>query len=99
MADAGNPGRNVVSGAPPTPTVRAAFRRVPLTLSARLAAGRVRVGRLRELASGTILPLDTVVGEPSRLLAEGVVVAAGEIVDVQGRLALRLTRLGVDPHE
>lgn len=73
---------------------RTAFRAMPLRLSARLASGRVRVGRLRELGPGDVLPLDTVVGEPARLLAGGVVVGAGEIVEIHGRLALRITRVG-----
>ena len=40
------------------------------------------------------MELDTEVGEPARLVANGVEIGAGEIVEVEGRLALRVTRLG-----
>ena len=75
------------------PWERPVFQVLPLTLSARLAMGRVRIGQLRALAPGAVIPLDTPVGEPSRLVAEGTIVAAGEIVEIQGHLALRITRL------
>lgn len=75
---------------------RAAFQGLPLTISARLASGRVRIEQLRAIAPGAVLPLETPVGEPARLLAEGVVIAAGEVVETQGILALRLTRLGAE---
>lgn len=70
------------------------FSDLPLSLSARLALGRAKLGLLRRLQPGTIVNLDTQVGEPSRLVAEGAVVASGEIVEIQGHLALRLTKLG-----
>ena len=78
------------------PWERPVFQVLPLTLSARLASGSVRIGALRALGAGTVVPLDTPVGEPSRLVADGVVIAAGEVVEIQGHLALRLTRLGED---
>ena len=98
MPDPGNTARNGGSGAPATARSwdRAVFQSLPLTLSARLAAGSVRIGQLRAIGAGSVIPLETPVGEPSRLVAEGVVVASGEIVEIQGQLALRLTRLGQD---
>jgi type III secretion protein Q len=94
MAEQGNSVTKNGNGALAKTWERGVFQSLPLTLSARLAAGRVKVGQLRSVVPGTILPLETPVGEPSRLVAEGVVVAAGEIVEIQGHLALRLTRLG-----
>lgn len=70
------------------------FRELPLRLSARLAKGRSTVGRLRDLAPGDLVPLTTLVGEPARLLAGGVPIGSGEIVEVGGNLALRLSELG-----
>lgn len=80
--------------APPRAADRPTFHELPLVLAARLAIGRARVRALRQLAPGSVLPMETPVGEASRLVAEGSVVAAGEIVEIQGHLALRLTRLG-----
>lgn len=73
---------------------RAAFRRLPLVISARIATGRATVGALRDLGSGDVVPLDTPIGDPSLLVIAGVPVASGEIVEVKGQLALRVTRLG-----
>lgn len=91
-----------VAGSASSGTARAAtFARrelaaLPITLSARIAAGRASLAELRGLVPGQVLPLETSVGEPCRLIAEGVVVGAGEIVEVKGQLALRVTRLGQD---
>lgn len=78
----------------PDIALRAPFRRMSLTLDARLAEGRAEVGALRDLREGSLVELDTEVGEPARLLANGVEIGKGEIVEVEGRLALRVTRLG-----
>lgn len=75
---------------------RREFGALPIALSARIARGRARLGELRELAPGRIVPLATPLGEPCRLVAEGAVIGAGEIVEVRGQLALRVTRLGRD---
>lgn len=77
---------------------KALGERLPVNLSARLATGSVRLAALREMGAGAVVPLSTPVGEPARLVADGVVIGAGEIVEIQRRLALRLTRVG-DGHE
>ncbi len=76
--------------------VRREFSALPIQLSARIAAGRASLSELRGLAPGKVLPLETPIGEPCRLIAEGAVIGAGEIVEVKGQLALRVTRLGKD---
>ena len=76
--------------------VRREFDALPIALSARIAAGRASLAELRNLAPGQVLTLDTPIGEPCRLIAEGTVIGAGEIVEVKGQLALRVTRLGRD---
>jgi len=68
----------------------------PTALSARIAAGRASLAELRDLAPGQVLPLETPIGEPCQLIAEGAVIGAGEIIEVKGQLALRVTRLGRD---
>lgn len=74
---------------------RREFRDLPVQISARIATGTTLLGTLRQLSSGDIVPMETQVGEPSQLTAEGTAIGAGEIVEVGGRLCLRLTRLGV----
>jgi type III secretion protein Q len=75
---------------------RREFGALPIALSARIATGRASLAELRDLSPGRMLPLETPIGEPCRLVAEGAVIGAGEIVEVKGQLALRVTRLGRD---
>ena len=70
------------------------FRSLPLTLSARLADGRISLAEVRDLLPGRVVPLETPVGEASELIAEGITIARGEIVEIQGRLEFRITGLG-----
>ncbi len=78
----------------PEDWARALHENLPVHLSARLATGRIPLGVLRQIGVGSVVPLSTPVGEPARLTAGGAVIGAGEIVDVLGRLGLRLTKLG-----
>jgi flagellar motor switch/type III secretory pathway protein FliN len=71
-----------------------AFQALPLTISARLAEGEVPLVQVRDLSPGQIVPLRTPVGESSQLIAEGITIGQGEIVEIQGKLAFRVTRLG-----
>jgi len=75
---------------------RPEFHGLPLELAARIATGNAHLSALRRLEPGSVIPLDTPVGEPTHLVAGGAVIGAGEIVEVKGRLALRLTRVGPD---
>ncbi len=83
-------------GTPPAadPFARAEFDSVPLTLTARLAEGSLLFGELADLSGGSVLPLDTPIGEPSQLLAGDTPIAIGELVEIKGRLEFRVTRLG-----
>ena len=72
----------------------AAFQSLPLTVSARLAEGEVPLVQIRDLSPGQVLPLETPVGEASQLVAEGITIGQGEIVEIQGKLSFRVTRLG-----
>jgi flagellar motor switch/type III secretory pathway protein FliN len=74
-----------------------AFQSLPLALSARLAEGRISLAEVRDLVPGRVVPLDTPVGEASQLIAEGITIARGEIVEIQGRLEFRITGLGEEP--
>jgi type III secretion protein Q len=76
--------------------MRREFGTLPIALSTRIAVGRANLAELRDLAPGQVLPLETPVGESCRLIADGAVIGAGELVEVKGQLALRVTRLGRD---
>ena len=71
-----------------------AFSTLPLRLSARLAAGSAPLADLRTIEAGSLVNLETPVGEPSYLIAEGAVIGRGEIVEIRGQLAFRVTKLG-----
>ncbi len=73
---------------------REEFHALPLRIAARLARGRVSLASLRMVEPGSLIPLETQVGEPSHLIAEGEVIGRGEIVEIKGQLAFRVTRLG-----
>jgi len=84
-----------------TDLLTAALRRpemaaLPLTLSVRLAEGAVAIGDLRRLASGSVVQLETELGEPAWLLAEGHPVGRGELAERRGELALRISTFGND---
>lgn len=70
------------------------FASLPLTISARLAEGRAPLAEIREIQPGMVLPLETPVGDSAQLVAEGVSIGRGEIVELKGKLAFRVTRLG-----
>ncbi|GAB4224169.1 MAG: hypothetical protein Kow0062_25430 [Acidobacteriota bacterium] len=69
---------------------------LPMTLSVRLARGRVPIGDLRRLAPGTVVRLETELGEPALLLAEGCPIGRGELAERRGELALRVAAFGAD---
>lgn len=83
-------------GRQPADLARCEFNALPITLSARVATGRATLAALRALTPGQVVPLSTPIGDPCRLVAEGVEIGAGEIAEIRGRLTLRLTRLGHD---
>ncbi len=76
------------------PFEREEFATLPMKLAARLASGAATLAELRALEPGTVLNLETQVGEPSILIANGEPVGQGEIVEIKGKLAFRVTRLG-----
>ncbi|RMG46419.1 MAG: FliM/FliN family flagellar motor switch protein [Acidobacteria bacterium] len=75
---------------------REEFHRLPLDISARIAVGSARLGDLLRLQPGAVVPTETPVGEPSRLIVEGIAVGRGELVEIKGRIAFRVTSLGSD---
>ena len=66
---------------------------VRLQLTVELGQTRLPIRDLLQLQPGAVLALDAVAGEPVNLLANGTVIAKGEIVVVNDKFGLRLTEL------
>jgi type III secretion system YscQ/HrcQ family protein len=65
-----------------------------IELSAELARTSMRVGEIERLAVGEVFQLGVDVGESIALRAGDVIVARGELVDVDGRLGVLIRSLG-----
>jgi flagellar motor switch protein FliN/FliY len=66
--------------------------RVPLTI--RLGSTRMALDEVLRLAPGSVVELDRREDEPLEILANGRVVAQGEVIVVDERFAVRVTRIG-----
>jgi flagellar motor switch/type III secretory pathway protein FliN len=64
-----------------------------LTVRVELAARRISLEELTRLRAGQILDLGCRATDPVELIADGRRVATGELVDIEGRLGVRVTRL------
>ena len=65
-----------------------------LELTVALGTTRLSVRKLAELAVGQVVPLGRPVSAPYELRAGGRVLGLGELVDVDGELAVRIVKLG-----
>ncbi len=64
-----------------------------LTVRVELPARRISLEELTRLRAGQILELECRATDPVELVADGRSVATGELVDIEGRLGVRVTRL------
>ena len=64
-----------------------------LTVHVELAARRITLDELARLRAGQILELGCRADDPVELVADGRRIATGELVDVEGRLGVRITQL------
>ena len=64
-----------------------------LTVRVELAARRITLDELSRLRAGQILELGCRATDPVELVADGRRIASGELVDVEGQLGVRVTRL------
>lgn len=71
----------------------AALEGLLLTLHVELPARRISLEELSRLRAGQVLELGCKPTDPVELVADGRCVAVGELVDVEGRLGVRITRL------
>jgi flagellar motor switch protein FliN/FliY len=66
---------------------------VPITLSVEVGRTRLKIRDLLRLKQGSVIELERNAGEPLDLLVNNTVVAQGEVVLVNDRYGVRLTRI------
>lgn len=71
---------------------------VPVTLSIELGSKRMTIGDVLTLAHGSIIELNKGVQDPLELIINGKVIATGELVELNGQMAVRILEI-VNPTE
>lgn len=66
---------------------------IPVTISVEVGRAVIKISDLMRLTQGSVVELDRVAGEALDLLINNVVVAQGEVVLVNDRYGIRLTRV------
>lgn len=69
------------------------LQNIPVTLSVEVGRSSLKIRDLMHLTQGSVIELDRAAGEPLDLLVNNTVVAQGEIVLVNERYGIRLTRV------
>mgnify|MGYP000506710425 CR=1 FL=1 len=69
------------------------FQEIKVTVSADLGRASVPLQTLMDLGEGSVLELDREIGSPVDLVAQGVTLASGEVVVVNGKFAIRVTEV------
>jgi flagellar motor switch protein FliN/FliY len=74
------------------------LQNIPVTLTIEVGRATIKIRDLMRLTQGSVVELDRIAGEPLDLLVNNTVVAQGEVVLVNDRYGIRLTRV-VPPNE
>jgi flagellar motor switch protein FliN/FliY len=74
------------------------LQNIPVTLTIEVGRAVIKIRDLMRLSQGSVVELDRIAGEPLDLLVNNTVVAQGEVVLVNDRYGIRLTRV-VPPSE
>ena len=74
------------------------LQNIPVTLSIEVGRAVIKIRDLMRLSQGSVVELDRIAGEPLDVLVNNTVVAQGEVVLVNDRYGIRLTRV-VPPSE
>ena len=69
------------------------MQNIPVTLSIEVGRAQIKIRDLMRLTQGSVVELDRIAGEPLDLLVNNTVVAQGEVVLVNDRYGIRLTRV------
>lgn len=66
------------------------IQKIQITVSAELGRAEVPIQQLMSLAEGSIVELDRDIDSPVELYAQGVALASGEVLVVDGHFAIRI---------
>ncbi|MEQ1540693.1 MAG: FliM/FliN family flagellar motor switch protein [Novosphingobium sp.] len=66
---------------------------LPVTVEAVLGTTQMSVGEINRLAPGDSFTLDRAVGDPVELRINGVAIAFGELVAVEGKFGVRIAKV------
>jgi flagellar motor switch protein FliN/FliY len=69
------------------------LQNIPVTLSVEVGRAIIKIRDLMRLTQGSVVELDRMAGEPLDLLVNNTVVAQGEVVLINERYGIRLTRV------
>ena len=69
------------------------LQNITVTMSIEVCRAQIKIRDLMRLTQGSVVELDRIAGEPLDLLINNTVVAQGEIVLVNDRYGVRLTRV------
>jgi flagellar motor switch protein FliN len=69
------------------------LQNIPVTIAVEVGRTVLKIRDLMRLTQGSVLELDRIAGEPLDLLINDTVVAQGEVVLVNDRYGVRLTRV------
>jgi flagellar motor switch protein FliN/FliY len=69
------------------------LQNITVTLSVEVGRAMIKIRDLMRLTQGSVVELDHIAGEPLDLLVNKTVVAQGEVVLVNERYGIRLTRV------
>ncbi|MFK7765632.1 MAG: FliM/FliN family flagellar motor switch protein [Mariniblastus sp.] len=69
------------------------FQNIKVTVSAELGRATIPIQTLMELCEGSVLELNREIDSPVELVAQGVALACGEVVVVNGCFAVRVTEV------
>ena len=69
------------------------LQNISVTLSIEVGRAMIKIKGLMRLTQGSVVELDRIAGEPLDLLINNTVVAQGEVVLVNERYGIRLTRV------
>lgn len=69
------------------------LQNISVTLAIEVGRAQIKIKDLMRLTQGSVVELDRIAGEPLDLLVNNTVVAQGEVVLVNDRYGIRLTRV------
>ncbi len=88
-----DPGTQASQGASGHPINSSLLQNIPVTISVEVGRAVLKISDLLRLSQGSVVELGRIAGEPLDLLVNDTVVAQGEVVLVNDRYGIRLTRV------